>query len=210
MLPAEDDAEYLFREQVLRTATYDWLLRRVMKRWIPAPNVPPSPTLEALKAADQRLQQNPYMPVNRVWWERAGRHMDRMRVWAEQDGGKLLIVNLPTKHTLTAPEALTSSVFWANWAEQRGTAEDGSPRTLHCEPIEEFRASMPTLLPAMLAHRHRGFISDATGRGQEIDPTLPGTEESVLLMFDVGHYSARGHRLLAEQVMASLREADLP
>ncbi|MEO0652410.1 MAG: hypothetical protein AAFZ65_17180, partial [Planctomycetota bacterium] len=43
MRPSRDDAEYAFRRQVIRTATFDMLRKHVMRKWIPDPTAPPFP-----------------------------------------------------------------------------------------------------------------------------------------------------------------------
>ena len=199
MMPGSDDADYLFRDAVLRSATHDMLVDRVIDKWIPKPRPAASAAvarrLAAIAAADRAMQEKPWADANRAHWARAEARMAELRDLVEADGGRLLLVNLPVKHPLLHEGAPTTTVRWGPWAAAQNRLPE-RPAVVQVEPLEAFRAAMPDLLPLL---REGGIVPDERG-GQRLDPGLPHLDESVFLESDLGHYSARGHRILAERV----------
>lgn len=213
MRPAVDDADYDLRTWVLRTATYDWLNRHVINHWLP--RVPPPPKERGAidwDGLDLFITQQPFDKANRPWWDQARERMEQLRQTVEADGGRLLICSLPRWRKIFRPRIHGAELTWRPWAWERRES------VLHCEPFPRFREAMTALAAEMTAKglgeattHDLSTLTWTDAQGVE----HPGTEldhgaESPFLLDDMGHYTALGHRLVAEALRDTLVEAGLP
>jgi hypothetical protein len=199
MPPALDDPDYGFRLWVVRTATYDWLRKRVIDRWLPKPPAPNAPALAEMRRVQELIPARAFTAEAAPYWETAARRMAVVRAQLEADGGQLLLVGLPTIHRVLDPALPTAGQYWQRWAE-------GRAGVVYCEPAPAFQRAMGPLLPGL---RDAGLIQPSKGP-QQIDPSLPHAQTSLFLLDDVGHYSALGHEVLAREVAAVLVPLALP
>jgi hypothetical protein len=215
MRPSADDADYDFRTWVLRSATYDWLERHVIDRWlppVPTPAADPGERRAADWAAlDLFITEQPFSRDNRRWWIEAGERMDGVLEAVEADGGRLAIMALPRWRRHFKAKVMDADSFWAGWIWER------RPRVLRVSPWPLFE------------ERQKPVVAVLEGTGMELGTThdlstltwvdengaersgddIPGGEQSLHLLDDMGHYTALGHGALAEALAAVIDEAAL-
>ncbi|MBM3984324.1 MAG: hypothetical protein FJ296_01320 [Planctomycetes bacterium] len=216
MKPAQDDPDYEFRDWILRSATYDLLQTHVINRWIPAAP-PPRPASRAeagqltpaeWQALDGFITEQPFNRGHDRYWKAMAARVDEVRAQVEQDGGRLAIVTLPRFRDLFEPKLMKASGKWIPWVMER-------PTTLHMEPLPAFRPAMEALRAEIEArgipHASTHDLStltyvDASGAEQPAD-RLDRAADALFFLRDTGHYTAEGHRLLADAVTADLQRA---
>jgi hypothetical protein len=206
MGPALGEPDLRYRRPWFRTATRDLLFRDAVGKWIPLPSPPPGaapPDVGGIKDLLKRDLRNP--ALFRLWSEAGGR-LNAMQQMVEADGGRLAVVILPTLEHLVAPEAQDASVQLAPWAESRN-ARPGAVPVVLISARAEFGAAQETLTRAIAALPPKPGEGSPVERLPQTDkamrylpPDLPGFDERLFLQQDVGHYSARGHRLLGDAV----------
>jgi len=135
----------------------------------------------------------------------------------EDDGGRLAVVVLPTLEHLVAPETEDASVQLLPWAENRNARPGATPVTV-ISARAEFAAAQETLSRAIVARYppkpdDKGTAVERLPQTDKamryLEPDLAGFDERLFLEQDVGHYSARGHRLLGDVVYERGAEAGL-
>jgi hypothetical protein len=219
MKPAQDDPDYEFRDWILRSATYDLLQTHVIDRWIPAPPPPRSRPASRTAAAeeltpaewqaiDSAITEQPFNRGHDRYWKAMAARLDAVRAQVEQDGGRLAIVTLPRFRDLFEPKLMRASGKWVPWTMER-------PTTLHTEPLPAFRPAMEALraeieargIPHAQTH-DLGTLTyrDEAGAERPADQ-LDHAADALFFLTDTGHYTAKGHRILAEVVSADLQRA---
>ncbi len=207
MKPALDDPDYEFRSLILRSATYDWLNRNVINRWMP----PPPPSAEALagqraaEAADASITYSPFSKDNQHYWTEMTARLDAVRQMVEVDGGHLVIVSLPRWRSIFEPKLLGADTKWAPYARLH-------PGTLHVDPMPDFRAPMLALMQEILAKKLSAsqtydFSKLKWKDDQGVEHSgleLDHADESLFLLYDNGHYSVAGHALLGQVIFREL------
>jgi len=207
MKPAQDDPDYEFRTLVLRSATYDWLNRHVINRWMP----PPPPSAEALaaqraaEAADAAITVSPFSKDNQRHWADMTLRLDGVREMVEADGGHLVIVSLPRWRSIFEPKLLGADTKWVPYTKAH-------PGTLHIDPLKDFRPPMEALAREIIAKKLPASQTFDFSKLIWKDPAgveHPGTEldraqDSLFLLYDNGHYSVAGHALLGAVIFREL------
>lgn len=228
MGPSRDDAEYDFRTHVLRTATFDWLHKRVMDRWIPPVPASPEARAEARRHAqrDEAIGRRPFArDNNRYWMELAlGRPEERdadgaivrpamtglvgladeLSTW----GGTLALVSLPRWRQAFEPQILSA-------ASKLGPLAAGRDDIVHVDPMEDFRGPMAPVVAEITPMGDKAWQTDDMGTVEWTDADgqrrsgddIPSAGASLWFLDDVGHYSPPGHRLLGEVVFRELEAA---
>ncbi|HTE05412.1 MAG TPA: hypothetical protein VK824_04380 [Planctomycetota bacterium] len=213
MAPSVDDPDYDLRRWVMRTATYDLLLKHVIDRWIP----PPPPSREARRAAqewaalDASLTEAPFSPDNRRWFSLAGERMDVVRAQVEHDGGRLAIVLMPRWLKYFNAKMAPHDTFWGAWIRER------QPSVLKVGLEPEFEQLMQ---PVIAELRAKGLAEGTTHdlstlrwkdeQGREHPGTeLQAASLSLNLLNDLGHLTARGHGVVAEDLARAIADAGL-
>ncbi len=229
MAPAHDDAEYDFRTTVLRSATFDWLNKRVINRWVPP--VPPSPAARAAARRHQQLDaaigERPFSrDAASFWVEQAlGRPEQRdesgvvlseamtgLLPLAEEQlaawGGKLALVSLPRWRQAFEPGLLSAASKLAPLAAR-------ADNIFHVDPMPGFHGPMQPVVAEITPMGDKAWQTDDMGKVRWTDAEgrsrpgddIPSADQSLWFLDDVGHYSAAGHRLLGEAVFEQLRAA---
>lgn len=211
MQPASDPPEYDFRRFVVRSATYDLLSRYVTNRWIPAPPPPaagpavdggtPTAPIDWVQL-DKDMMERPFAKEFRPLWDAAGERMDGLRRQLLADGGRLVIATVPREHKYFRPEILDASSYWGPW-----TASRESPVPL-VVPWPAFEQAMRPVVEEIQA---KGLAAGTTHDLSTLTWTAadgsqrPGTELetaslSLHLLDDMGHLTARGHEVMAQEI----------
>lgn len=222
MKPAQDDPDYEFRDLILRTATYDLLQTHVINRWVPLPPPPATPvrtrrdgqvppeelTPAEWAALDAFITEQPFNRGHERWWIAMAERMDGMRRDVEEGGGRLVVMTLPRFRDLFEPKLMKASSKWVPWVRERPTA-------LHMEPLLDFREPGAALcdeirargLPHNQTHDFGTLRwTDAAGTERRGDD-LEHADEALFFLDDTGHYTAAGHRLIAEHAFRALQKA---
>lgn len=207
--PGDEEFAYPYRNLVVRTATHDFLDRAAIRPWrsaVALPGVPDAAESEIARL-DRAVQQRPFAPEQDPLWAAAAERLAEVQAQVETDGGRLVLVNLPLLSPLFRPQGRTTTERWAPWAASRGEL-DGRARVLHVDALPAMRSACDDLVRAVGA---RGFerAVPTTDEGRRFAPDLPHLDQSPFLEYDLGHYNARGHRLVGEAVFAALVQADL-
>jgi hypothetical protein len=209
MRPSRDDPDYEFRRWILRSATFEWLNRHVINRWMPPPPSPPELVRQGqiAQAADDAITYSPFSKENRKYWEDMKRRMDGVRQEVEADGGHLVIATLPRWRAMFEPGLTGADTVWVPWVKQH-------PGTVHLDPVPDFRPPM-----AALVQEFREKTPPKPGPGDlnwkdELGRDHPGWEldhakESLFLLDDRGHYSVKGHALLGQVLFRELSPSGL-
>lgn len=186
-----------YRRPWFRTATRDLLYREAWGRWIPAAALPPE---AAVPEVDYKplLRDDPQSPKLFRLWSQAGARLNALQEDVEARGGRLAIVILPTLEHLLAPKSVDPSFQLEPWAEQRNAARPGSPPVVVISARTEFAQAQEILSRAILARFPAGVegLPQDKKKMRYLPEDLTGFDERLFLEQDVGHYSARGHRLL--------------
>src|SRR5690606_316537 len=129
---------------------------------------------------------------------------------AERDGGRLAIVVLPTLEHLLDPNLPDPSFRLAPWAQARAAARPSAPPVPVITARATFGGEQEALSRAILA-RYGGVAGlPQSKKGLRYLPAdLTAFDERLFLAQDVGHYSPRGHRILAEEIHAQGAAAGL-
>ncbi len=168
LAPTRDDAEYDFRDLVLRTATFDMLSRHVMNQWIPRVPVPAEArrVQRFFSQLDQAMNDRPFGRDKQPYWQfmTFGREdgallprvdgMDRglpsveadamagiMQVhgMVTADGGELVLMSLPRWRLAFEPKLLSTGSKWEPLARR----SDGLH---HVDPMPAFMAPMEPIV----------------------------------------------------------------
>jgi len=209
MAPAADDPEYDLRTLVLRTALYDWLNRHVIDRWI----APVPPTREARTARldyvalEEGLRRKPFAREYEAQWRTYFERLEELRRAVQADGGRLALVALPRWLRLLNDRVVGSETRILPWARSRADADPPGVVPV-ADPFEAFAAATAALIAEI---RERGIdvtdTIDLRGRLARLGVELEHAGDNVFLAYDLGHYSARGHALIGEVLLAALDEA---
>ena len=192
-----DDFDFPYRRSVVRTATHDWLHKRVVPKWRAAvrPRWAVAGGAEELARAEAQLTARPFGPESRPLWDAAAERMAEVQAMVEADGGRLAIVDLPRLFPVLKPNLKLPSSYWKPWAEERGVA--------HVDTVDALRESMGPLV-GELSFLKANFVNDAALQARLAK--LSNIERNCYLIFDLGHYSARGHRVVARTFLRGLIE----
>ena len=213
MKPAADDSEWGLRRIVMRTATYDMLVRSVMNRWMPPVPLDAASRkgVQEWEAIEASLKERPFARDNRPLFEQAGRRLDQVVEKAADDGTRVLLVYLPAWRKHFQPEVKNSDSYFTPWAARHKGA------VLEANPWPEFERQMRPVVEEIVAKGLPGGVefdlstttwTDAQGR------THPGTEldtaeQSLHLLNDFGHLTAKGHAVIAQTIFDSIVKAGL-
>jgi hypothetical protein len=207
MKPSADDPDYEFRTLILRSATYEWLNRNVINRWVPPPPASPAMLAEqrAVEAADAAITYAPFSKDNQKYWRALEQRLDGVRQQVEADGGRLVLTSLPRLRSIFEPKLLGADTKCAPYARQH-------PGTLHIDPLPDFRAPMEALRQEILAKKLPATQTYDLSKEKWTDEQgveHPGTElehaeDSLFLLYDTGHYSEKGHALIGQVVFREL------
>jgi hypothetical protein len=208
MGPSQDDPDYEFREWILRSGTYDLLQRHVINRWIPPPPSGNRAEQRAYQKVDASLTERPFARDNQPYWVAMMQRLDGVRLAVEGDGGVLTMLTLPRWRSIFEPKLLTADTKWRPWCASR-------PSTVHVDPMSDFRPPMNELaqeiwskgIPHNATHDLTTLTwTDDAGvehRGDDLDRA----DASLWFLFDNGHYSPAGHRLLGDVLFRDLKAA---
>ena len=210
MAPASDDPEYDLRTWVLRTALYDWLNRFVIDRWITP--VPPSAEVKAAKIAyidlESGLRHKPFARDYERQWRTYFDRLEELRVALLEDGTQLMLVGLPRWLKLFNDKVVGSETRIGPWALSRAGVQPPSVVPV-VDPFPAFSAGMADLVAEVTAKQiNIKDTIDLQSRLDELGVTLETADDNVFLMYDVGHYSARGHALIGETLYDMLARAN--
>jgi lysophospholipase L1-like esterase len=214
MPPAQDEFEFRYRRAWYRTSTRDLLFREAENKWVPRPRPLPAtgeaagaPDVAALKG---QLKADPRAPGVRPLWAAAGQRLNAMQDMVAADGGRLAVVVLPTLEHLTDPAMEDARFQLEPWAAHRAEARSDLPPVPVLAARAAFGREQETLTRALVARFGgvEGLPQDAK-QMRYLPPDLKAFDERLFLQQDVGHYSPRGHRLLAAEVHAQGRAAGL-
>ncbi len=225
MKPASDDADYDFREQILRTATHDLLQQEVIDKWIP-----PVPNPETLAVArdyqriDDAVTFAPFSKDMNTYWEAYLQRLDQVAADLAAHGGKLVVVNLPRWRKLFQPSLREATSRLQPFANSRETV-------LLVDPVPDFVAPMQPVVAELQAQEW--FEREPFETGAERVPHAPGlhhdmtqllrfdpeggvreatelqsADKTLFLLDDNGHYSALGHLVLGRSIATALRDGD--
>jgi len=209
MPPAADDPDYDFRTLVLRTALYDWLNRHVIDRWIP-PVRPPRAAREARLAyveLEEGLRRKPFAREYERQWRRYFERLEEIRRDVAADGGELALVALPRWLEMINDRVVRSDARIRPWARSRRGADPPGVVPV-ADPREAFEAAMAELVAEI--ERRRVDVAgtiDLRARLRRLGVTLEHAGDNCFLMYDLGHYSVRGHALIGEELFDALDEA---
>lgn len=219
MAPAFDPAEYDFRRWIVRSATYDLLVRHVINRWVPAPpsmlasatdKGGPDKNVDWLQL-DKDMLARPFSKEFTPLWEQAGARMQGLDDMLKDDGGRLLLVTLPRHDKYFRPEVHDAAVYWNKWTHAR------SERVTLVVPWLRFRELMGPLIDEIAAKGMDGStthdlttLSWVDGDGVvHAGDDLEHAESSLNLLHDLGHISAPGHKVMAEEIFGGMQRNKL-
>ncbi|MCB9898295.1 MAG: SGNH/GDSL hydrolase family protein [Planctomycetes bacterium] len=206
MKPSVDDPHYDFRTEVLRTATFDFLNRTIINRWIPTLPTRDRKAQKEWIDLDTFLTEQPFAREAKPYREAAQARMDEVLSEVEADGGHLAIVSLPRWRKLFQPQILGAESLWAGWTWDR------RPRVVHCNPQPLFEPPMQPLVAEIRSKQLEAWTThdlseltwtDADGVSHPGDQLEHG-DESLFLLHDTGHYTSRGHAVIAAALYADL------
>lgn len=221
MAPAADDPDYDFRRWVIRSATYDMLVRHVINRWIPPPSMAVLATGKAAgeggpdinwRQLDKDMMERPFSRQFRPLWDKAAQRMQSLDDMLAEDNGRLLLATLPRHRKYFKPDKVfDASSKWAGWVWPH------KDRVSLSVPFERFRDEMQPVIDEIIA-KDMGedppfdlstlSWTDADGVAHPGDE-LQTAELSLHILEDMGHMTARGHRVMAEEVFATMLEDGL-
>ena len=200
---AIDEADYPLRSALVRTATYDMLLQHVIGKGHGATG-PMTPERRAWEAEYRAMTADPFATGTWPQWVRAAERISAVREQLEAAGGELVLVALPLVERWMPPHWPSPGLVFEGWVERERQAAPGS-RVRFLDPTEAFLARQGELTQVI---RERGFAPHPRGT-KAIDGSYPGWERSLYLTDDFGHFSPRGHAVLADLVFADLLEGGL-
>lgn len=207
MDPAADESGELLHRWTVRTATYDYLLRHAIGKWIPVPKPPKSAAQEESERRQAQLTANPFGGENLDLWREVGERLGAMREQVEADGGQLVMFDLPLieRWEPGRNENWTSSqnIFQYWLTVQRNLDPDTNAHWF--DPLERFLQAQGPLTEVI---RQRGWVAHERGT-KAIDESYPHVELCLYLLDDFGHFSALGHETLARIVSDELVGAGL-
>lgn len=213
MKPAANDPDWGLRRWVMRTATYDLLLRNVINRWMPpVPLDPHSRThVREWEQIEASLKERPFAQDNRGYFVTAGKRLDEVVDMAEADGTRVLLLYLPTWRKHFQPGVKNADTFFTPWARHHNGA------VLEANPWPEFERQMKPVLDEIAAKGIAGGTThdlttlswtDAEGRTHRGDELETG-ETSLHLLNDFGHLTAKGHAVVAQTIFDSVTKAGM-
>lgn len=210
MKPSQDDPDYDLRTLVLRTATFDFLNRTLINRWLPPPPGQDRKSLKEWFDLDLFITEQPFHRDNKPYRDAAVARMDGLLSLVESDGGHLAIVSLPRWRKLFQPQLMGAESMWSGFAWER------RPRVVHVHPQPRFEEAMAGLvqeitekgLQAWTTHDLRELsYTDGDGRVRS-GVELERAAESLFLLDDTGHYTSAGHAVVADAILAELAATD--
>jgi len=213
MRPAANEADWGLRRFVMRTATYDMLLRNVINRWMPP--VPLDPDARKLvsqwEGIEDSLKQHPFAKENHEYFEAAGKRLDQVVEEASADGTRVLLAYLPAWRKHYQPDVRNADTYFSKWAvHQKGAV-------LEANPWPEFERLQRPVTEEILAKGMDGGATfdlttltwtDAQGQVHRGDE-LQTADQSLHLVNDFGHLTAKGHAVLAQTIYDSGMQAGL-
>jgi hypothetical protein len=213
MKPAADDSEWGLRRIVMRTATYDMLNRNVMNRWMPSVPLDAAARKGLLdwNAIESSLRERPFARDNRHFFEQAGRRLDQVLEMATGDGTRVLLVYLPAWRKHFQPEVKNGDSYFTPWAARHKGA------VLEANPWPEFERLQRPVIEEIAAKGMPGgetydlttlSWTDAQGRTHRGDE-LETAEQSLHLLNDFGHLTAKGHAVIAQSIFDTIVQAGL-
>ena len=157
------------------------------------------------KLLDAPVMNTPWTPSHRVWWYKLAARLEGIQRRMDEWDGKLAIVTVTRLHEVldeNLPEDRQTvkpvDLFWQTWLP--GQAERrASGRLFYTFTRPEFALLQPDVTQALIEF---GYVEGPRGT-KRIDPRTPGVGQSLFLLNDVGHFSARGHAAFAELVVRS-------
>jgi len=163
-------------------------------------------------ALDQAINEQPFARKHERYWTLVANRMAEILEMVETDGGRLAIVPLPRWRKFFNPKLMGAESKWGPWAWER------RPRVVHVLARPAFE---PLMAPVVDELRRKGVEADnaadlseltwidADGRERSA-LELETADQSLFLLDDTGHYTARGHEVLGREVFEGLVEAGLP
>ncbi len=206
MKPSADDAEYDFRDFILRTATYDLLQRTVINRWLPPIPSSDRGKLNRHSAIDHAITTRPFAKEHNPYWEAMLKRIDGIAERQAEHGGSIVLMTLPRWRKLFQPQLLEATRRLAPYSRARDGIE-------HVDPVPSFAPPMQPVLDEIEA---RGLdvtftndlstvtFTDESGaerNGTELDTA----GASLFLLDDVGHYTSRGHGVIGRQLFETVK-----
>jgi hypothetical protein len=213
MKPAVDDAEWGLRRYVMRTATYDLLLRNVINRWMPPVplNAEARKLVKEWEGIEDSLKQRPFAKDNHAYFEQAGKRLDQVLEEARADDTRLALVYLPAWRKHFQPEVRNADTYFGPWA----TRHEGE--VLQANPWPEFERLMKPVVEEIFAKGMPGGTTydlttlswtDAQGQVHRGDELETGSQ-SLHLLDDLGHLTAKGHAVVAQSIFDAVMQAGL-
>ena len=213
MKPAGDEGEWGLRRWVMRTATYDLLLRNVFNRWMPPVplDAEKRATIREWELIEDSLKQRPFAKDNHGYFEAAGQRLDQVVEMARADGTRVVLVYLPAWRKHFQPEVRNADAYFSNWLKHhKGEVLEANPwpafQKLQ-QPVtdEIFAKGMPGGTTFDLTTLTWTDAQGGTHRGDELE-TGP---QSLHLLNDFGHLTAKGHMVIAQTLFDTVMQAAL-
>jgi lysophospholipase L1-like esterase len=216
MPPSTDEFDFRYRRPWFKTAIRDLMFRQIVNRWVPRPRPivdtddtgdPDSPPREETGGLIAIARARPRAPELHRYWAAAGQRLTEMDELLSNPPSRLALVVLPTLDQLTDSTREDARVQLDPWVRRRNETRAEPPIPI-LTPRAAFARAQETLTRAIAARFPEQLPSNARGM-HILPPDLRAFDERLFLQQDVGHYNARGHRLLADEVFEQGRAAGL-
>ena len=132
--------------------------------------------------------------------------MERIQRSLDRFGGSLAIVTVTRLHEVLdenlPPDQQTVKpidLFFETWLPSQAVRRSDG-RLFYTSTRRDFSTMQPAVTQALIRH---GYLEGPRG-SKRIDSERPGSETSLFLHHDVGHFSPRGHATFAEVLARSL------
>jgi hypothetical protein len=201
MRPIVDSRTLDLPHWMMRTAIFEWLANDVFDF---RPGRRRDQRVVAWQEQLNAMQRNPYAAQHRAIWQRSGDLIDASRRTIEARGGHLVVCMLPISRTWAPPFWASPMTYFDHWVDAQ-RAQDPDSSVLVFDPTEAFVEAQGALTDVILK---RGFLTSPRNT-PAIGEDWPFAELSLYLPDDFGHYSSRGHDMLASLVFAQLVAAEL-
>lgn len=195
MRQMEDAPRYPFSDFVRRSATRDWIQRAFLGGW--GAGVTPEQ-----RAVESAVRSDPYAPAHEALWSAMFARIDGMQRTAAGDGGRLVLVSLPTLDELLGRCAQRVASRVAPWALEHAIA--------YVDAYDDFEREMRPLLDELA---RRGTALDTVwsrANAPERPPAFDEAAHTCFFFHDPDHLTARGHAVLAESLARELERLGLP
>lgn len=213
MLVSADHPDYPLRRWIVRSALHEFLVQEVLGRrgeLYAASADERSAAKEGVDRANRKILRDPFAPEHAQAWDELFRGLERVRGLAEELSIAVAVVAMPSLEAVADPGRPSGADRLGPWAAER-------PSVVFIDPQEAFRTATERLLAEIestgRSHENvwvREVLLGAPDFGRRERLGLRRAGDSPFFFYDPGHYSARGHELLAREVFRALRDRLLP